>query len=68
MNKFIYKKTKLECVGKTDEWVKQAINEVLFWLRQRVERLQTAPPTEEIDRYEACLKALKDELKSRGLE
>ena len=68
MNKFIYRKAKQECVGKSDNWVRQAVNEVLSELTKRIEELKTAPPSEEIDRVEAVLAALKDELKSRGLE
>ncbi len=68
MNTFVYKKTRKECIGMTDVWVKQAINEVLGDLTETINRLNGAPPDEQLTRFESVLRALKDELAERTVK
>jgi hypothetical protein len=67
-NLFVYKKTKQECIGKSDDWVKQATNEILADLTKQINREGKAPRSDQLDRIESSLQALKDELASRGIK
>jgi hypothetical protein len=67
-NEFIYRKARQECEGKSDAWVKQAINEILEMMTAQIERTGRTPDSEQLDRIESTLEALDDELKQRGLK
>jgi hypothetical protein len=67
-NEFIYRKARQECEGKSDVWVKQAINEVLEMMTAQIERTGRTPDSEQLDRIESTLEALDDELKERGIK
>lgn len=64
---FTYRKVRKECEGKSTQWVAQAINEVLAMITKQINATDRMPEDEQIDRLEAGLKALKDELISRGI-
>ncbi len=65
-NEFIYRQVRKECLGKSNEWVKQGINEVLGMMTKQINETDRAPSSEQLDRIEATLEALKDELVARG--
>lgn len=64
--KLIYANAKKECKGQSSEWVKLAINEILSGLTAQIKQDGKVPESEQLDRIETVLKALKDELKARG--
>lgn len=66
-NAFVFQKTLRECEGKSDLWIKQAVNEILNDMKQQIERDKKAPHSEQLDRIESSLMALKYELKRRGV-
>lgn len=65
-NVFVYKATRIQCVGKPDDFVKQAMNEILDDMTKQINAENKVPESEQLDRIESCLVALKDELISRG--
>lgn len=65
MNNFIYKKTRSECVAKSDNWCMQAVNEILEHLKINANKRTLS--TKMIENTETILGALKDELKERGI-
>ena len=64
-NEFIYRKARQECQGKTDHWIKQGINVVLQDMTDQINREDKALESEQLDRVESTLMALKDELEER---
>lgn len=67
-NEFVYKAARKDCIGRSDEWVKVAVNTVLQALTDQINRDNKAPASEQLDRIETVLQALKDEIKERGVE
>lgn len=64
-NEFIYRKARKECEGKSDDWIKQGINEVLNSLTEYLNMNDRTPNEEHLTRIESVLEALKDELEER---
>lgn len=55
-NEFVYRKVRAECAGKSDDWLRQGINEVLAAMTKQINKTNKAPPSEQLVESRAHLR------------